>query len=89
MDAKSNQNINQDNNFENKIIFNRLDNILFYIIIVIDKIIILPNSFNLKRTKTLSIQEDFSKNKFLCLRNHFIKIKNDLVIALIKIGKKK
>ena len=76
MGAKSNKNNNKDNNFENKIIFNRLDNILFYIIIVIDKIIILPNSLNLKRTKILSIQEDFPKNEFLCFRNHFIKIKN-------------
>ena len=43
----------------------------------------------MKRTKTLSIQEDFPKNEFLCFRNHFIKIKNDLLITLIKNGKKK
>ncbi len=58
------QKINKLNDIENKIKTYKFDNILFNIILVINRIITLLKSQILRRGKPLFFQREFSKNEF-------------------------
>ena len=69
-----NAQINQENEKENKINFYRLDNILGYLINVIDSFIILSNYRILRRAKLISFQDLIFHDELLCYGNCFTEI---------------
>ena len=88
MAVQPSQKINQLNDIENKIKIYRFDNILFSIIIFINRIITLLKSRILRRGKPLIFQKEFSKNVFPFCKIGIFEIKNESIINMILIDKK-
>ena len=90
MAVRSSQKINQ-NDIKNKSIFFRFDNILVYIIVIIDEIITLIKIQILKREEKIkkikkkyyySVFKSF-QNTFLFCQKRFYKVKNEQILILV------
>ena len=89
MAVQPSQNINKFNVIKNTIKIYIFDNILFNIIIVINKIITLLKSIILTRGEPLFFQREFSQDKFASCKIGLFKGKNESIINMIIIDKKK
>ena len=88
MAVQSSQNINQENDIENNINFYRFDNFLVYIIIVINRIVILLNSRILKSGMPLFFKGESSQEEFPSCKIGLFKVKNESIMNMIIIEKK-
>ena len=88
MEDRASHNINQENDIENKINFNRFD-IAFLYIIIIDKIISLKNRILRRKEKVLIFQRYIHGNKFPYLENGLFKVKIESIMIIIKMAYKK
>ena len=91
MVIQSSQNINQENHLKNKINFYRFDNILVYIIIIIDKIITFIKIGFLRRKEKRKNEEKVNyyfiwrtaRDTFPSFQNKYFQIKNESIISLL------
>ena len=78
MEVQPSQNINQSNDIENNIYYYRLNNILVYIIIVINKIITLLKNRILRKAKILYFHEKIHNYEIVSCKDCLFEIKKDL-----------
>ena len=78
MEVQPSQNINQSNDIENNIYYYRLNNILVYIIIVINKIITLLKNRILRKAKILYFHEKIHYYEIVSCKDCLFEIKKDL-----------
>ena len=86
MNEQFSNDINPENNKENKIKFDKFDNILIKIIIIINKIITLLR-IQLLRTKEkkesiLGFDKEEIQKLFSCFKNEIPEVKNDSIITI-------
>ena len=85
------ENKNQENHLKNKINFYRFDNILVYIIIIIDKIITFIKIGFLRRKEKRKNEEKVNyyfiwknvRNTFSIFQNRYFRIKNERIITFL------
>ena len=78
MEVQPSKNINQSNDIENNIYYYRLNNILVYIIIVINKIITLLKNRILRKSKILYFHEIIHNYEIVSCKDCLFEIKKDL-----------